>query len=215
MATASTGYGPSKFKLNFDGEADNYDRWEVKFLGYMRIKELKETILPRGNGEENPEDFDSKNELAFAELIQFLDDRSLSLVMRDAVDDGRAALKILRQHYQGKGKPRVITLYTDLTSLKFDESRETLTDYVIRAEDYVSKLRSAGERVTDSLLVAMVMKGLPPKYEQFVFGITQRERQVDDFTQFKIYLRNFEEQLKSMSHSNLDSVLKVSKQNYQ
>ena len=39
-----------------------------------------------------------KNAEAYAELIQFLDERSLSLVMRDAEDDGRAALEILKEH---------------------------------------------------------------------------------------------------------------------
>ena len=71
------------------------------------------TILAPPNGEIDA----SKNEEAFAELIQFLDDKSLSLVMRDAVDDGRKALEILREHYAGTGKPRVISLYTELTSL--------------------------------------------------------------------------------------------------
>lgn len=41
----------------------------------------------------------AKNDEAYAELIQFLDDRSLSLVMREAADDGRGALKILRDYY--------------------------------------------------------------------------------------------------------------------
>ena len=36
-----------------------------------------------------------KNAEAFAELIQFLDERSLALVMRDARDKGREAFKIL------------------------------------------------------------------------------------------------------------------------
>jgi len=48
----------------------------------------------------------------FAELIKFLDDRSLALVMRDAVDDGRRALEILSEHYAGRGKPRIVLLYT-------------------------------------------------------------------------------------------------------
>ena len=35
-------------------------------------------------------------------------------MMRDAKDDGRKAIEILREHYVGKGKPRVIALYTEL-----------------------------------------------------------------------------------------------------
>jgi hypothetical protein len=45
----------------------------------MRLRKLKDTILPAEGQAVNA----MKNEEAFAELIQFLDDRSLSLVMRD------------------------------------------------------------------------------------------------------------------------------------
>ena len=38
------------------------------------------------------------NEIAFAELIQYLDERSLTLVMREALDYGRKAWKILKKH---------------------------------------------------------------------------------------------------------------------
>ena len=51
---------------------------------------------------------------AFAKLVQCLDDR-ISLfgrVICEAKDDGERALEVLRRHYQGKGKPRVIALYT-------------------------------------------------------------------------------------------------------
>ena len=109
-----TGYGPrTRYgRLLFDGDDQKYEQWEIKFLGYIRFK-LKDTITAA-------EDTDidaAKNEEAFAELIQFLDDKSLALVMRDAQDDGKKALKILRAHYTGTGKPRVISLYMELTSL--------------------------------------------------------------------------------------------------
>ena len=56
-----------------------------------------------------------KNADLYAELIQVLDDRSLSLVMRVAPNNGRKAFKILKDHYRSKGKPRIIALYTELT----------------------------------------------------------------------------------------------------
>ena len=95
----------------------------------MRLQKLKDVILKPLS-----EDVDaSKNEEAFAELIQFLDDKSLSLVMRDALDDGRKSLNILRSHYAGNSKPRIIALYTELTSL-VKQPNESVTDYIIRAE---------------------------------------------------------------------------------
>ena len=132
-----------------------------------------------------------KNAQAFAQLSLLLDPRSLSLVMRDARDDGKKAMEILRSHYQSSGKPRIITLYTELTSLK-KGSDETITDYVLRAETASTMLKSAGEEVSDSLLVAMVLKGLPAEYQPFVAIVTQSEEDYA-FAKFKASLRSFEE----------------------
>ena len=50
----STGYGPrhnapGRFgRLIFDGDERNYKQWEIKFLGYMRLRDLKTTILADG-----------------------------------------------------------------------------------------------------------------------------------------------------------------------
>ena len=98
-AENSTGYGPSRWgRLCFDGDEQKYEMWETRFLGYMRMKNLKSIILPASvDTQVDP----AKNEEAFAELIQLLDDRSLALVMRDAKDDGEKALEILRCHYAG------------------------------------------------------------------------------------------------------------------
>ena len=80
----------------------------------MRLRKLKDAITAADDVDITA----AENEETFAELIQFLDDKSLALVMRDARDDGRKALKILQAHYAGTGKPRVISLYTELTSQK-------------------------------------------------------------------------------------------------
>lgn len=94
---ASTGYGPRKEfgsrwnRLCFDGDEKNYELWETKFLAHLRLLSLKKTILsepPDEDGDGAEEDA-KKNEDAYAELVQLLDDKSLSLVMRDAADDGR------------------------------------------------------------------------------------------------------------------------------
>ena len=46
---------------------------------------------------------DERNEEAYAELVQFLDDKSLSLIIREPADKGRIGVNICR-HYAGKGK---------------------------------------------------------------------------------------------------------------
>ena len=184
----SKGYGPSHSQgrwngLCFDGDDSRYEQWEVKMLAYLRLRKLKRIVLGECSYDA------AKNEEAFAEIVQFLDDRSLSLIMRDAKDDGRKALQILREHFAGSGKPRIISLYTVLTSLQ-KSPEETVTDYVIKAENAANALKNAGELVSDGLLVAMVMKGLTRNYKAFVVVMTQTDK-VLTFSVFKTSLRSY------------------------
>ena len=171
---SSTGYGSQvrgKWEnLMFDGDSDHYEQWEIKFLAYMKLRKLKKTILPSEAIDNN------KNEEAFSELVQFLDDTSLGLIIRDARDNGRKALEILREHYAGTGKPRIISLYTVLTLLQ--------------------ALKNAREVISDSLLIAMVMKGLPREYQSFVAVMAQQDK-VLTFLEFKAALRSYEDTVKT------------------
>ncbi|KXJ21573.1 Chromobox protein-like 7 [Exaiptasia diaphana] len=128
MAQTSTGYGPRR-TLIFDGDETKYELWEVKFLGHLRLQKLFDVAIKQ-EGETDAPSAD-KNANVFAELVQCLDDRSLSLVIREANNDGRKAIEVLREHYQGKGNPRIIALYTELSSLKM-KNDETSTDYILR-----------------------------------------------------------------------------------
>ncbi|XP_051793461.1 prolyl 4-hydroxylase subunit alpha-2 isoform X11 [Acanthochromis polyacanthus] len=214
--TVPTGYGPSKEfgsrwnRLLFDGDEKNYELWETKFLAHLRLLDLKTTILggaPAAGSDGVAADA-NKNEEAYAVLIQLLDDKSLSLVMRDAADDGRKALQILRDHYAGKGKPRVISLYTELTSLQ-KGMNESVTDYIIRAETAITALRNAGETLSDGLLTAMILKGLPDVFKPFSVHITQSDSTLS-FADFKTKLRSYESTEKcGASGSGEDSVMKV------
>ena len=199
-----TGYG-AHAALHFDGNEEKYELWECRFLSYMRIKKLKKAISPDG-----PAVSTEEKEDAFAELVQHIDERSLALIMRDAKDDGRKALKILRNHYAGYGKPRVLSMFRKLTSLQMEED-EDLTGYLIRAENMVTALKQAGEKFSDNLLIAAVLKGLPAQYEPFDVYINQttRDKKIN-FLDFKMMIRNFEENNKSKGDikSNI-TVMKV------
>ena len=101
MSTA-TGYGPSpshsdnndrssfgatcsaspRPRLLFDGDERKYSLWEVKFLAFMKLRNLDSVF--KNLDEESAEIDQNKSEEAYAEPVQVLDDRSLSLIIRDA-----------------------------------------------------------------------------------------------------------------------------------
>ena len=95
-----------------------------------------------------------KNAREYAELVLLLDDVSFSLVMRDAKENGKKAIDILRETYLEKSKPRIISLYGELASLRITGSGSA-TDYVIRAETSATSLNMAGETISDSLLYSL------------------------------------------------------------
>ena len=214
MAT-SIGYGPSSLlaKYCFDGDEKNFELWETRIMGYMRIKKLHDVFADLDTERNIAAD---KNALAFAELIQFLDERSLALIIRDAKDNGRKAFKILKEHYQSSGKPRMISLYTQLGTLKMSHD-EDVTDYILRGETAAHMLKQCGHDVPDPLLVAMVLKGLPDEYQAFTVIVTQSETEFT-FQKFKTALRNFEEtekhrHMKNGGKNNSNSVMGMKNEN--
>ena len=168
----------------FFGKEKEYVIWETRFLEYMVIKNLQDTILP-STTDPDP----GKNEKAYAELVLVLDVTSLSIIMNDAKNDGRGALKLLKAHYRGSGKPRILTLYSNLCNLKYD-GEEDLTVYISRAERLASNLKAAHETISDSLLVAMVMKGLPSTFDSFIVFVTQSAKDYT-FPELKLAIRDF------------------------
>ena len=83
----------------------------MKFIGFCRLQKLYDAILPPSEGGVADADLtDVKNAEAFAELSLALNDRSLSLIIHDAKNDGRKSLKILRQHFVAASETRVIGL---------------------------------------------------------------------------------------------------------
>ena len=203
MATATnpTGYGPRKAVI-FNGNESKYELWEVKFLAQMRLQKLYDVFVP--DPEKTAPDVAKKAD-AFAELVQCLDDRSLSLVIREARDDGPGALAILRQHYQGKGKPRVISLYTELTTLKKADNK-SIVDYVIRAETAATALKNADEVISDPLLIAMVLKGLPSNFKTFSAIVIQRDKEMT-FAEFKVALRNHEKSERGQNDETEENIM--------
>ena len=201
MTEMPIGYGQTRDRMFFDGDEGRYDLWEIKFLSMLKLKKLDGII---DSTSESPDA--EKNSQIFAHLVQLLDDKSLSLIITDAKNDGKKAVEILRSHYVGNTKPRIISLYTELTSLKLSPS-ESVTDYVLRGEKSATSLKTAGETISDSLLIAMLLKGLPDEFRAFCTVITQKEKDLT-FSEFKRYLRSYAESEKCRSSSSEDRVLK-------
>ena len=166
-------YGSRWNRLLLDGNETKYEIWETKFLIHLRTVVLKDAILNKNlNGVETDTE---RNEEARGEFIQFLDDNRLSLSTREASDNGREALRILRDHYSSKWKPRIIPLNTEIISLK-KEPNESMEDNII-TKATLTTLRNTGESLSDSLIIVIVLKGLPDTFNSFTLYLTNNSPQ--------------------------------------
>lgn len=85
---------------------------------------------------------------------------------------------------------------------------ETVTDYMIRAENIIAALRDAGENMSDGLLVVTILNGLPDSFRALAVHVTQNEDDVT-FKDFKRRLRVYEESEKMRTTGSMDSVMKT------
>lgn len=107
----------------------------------------------------------------------------------------------------GTCKPRIISLYTELTSLQ-KKAGESVTDCVIRAETAITALRSEEETLSDVLTIAIVLKGLRESFKPFPIFITHSDDKMT-FSEFKTKLRDCESTEKFNATSEDDSVMKT------
>ena len=63
---------------------------------------------------------------------------------------------------------------------------------MLRSEQAATPLKGVGEVISDSLLIAMILKGLPKAFNAFSIVITQKNKK-QTFLEFTGTLRSYEE----------------------
>ena len=81
---------------------------------------------------------------------------------------------------------------------------------MLRAETAAAMLKSAGERISDSLLVALVLKGLPGEYKPFI-TVTTQKKGPEDFITFQAPLHSYKQTRKCCDEENTENVMYVNK----
>ncbi|KAG1714026.1 hypothetical protein GQR58_001873 [Nymphon striatum] len=96
---------------------------------------------------------------------------------------------------------------TNRTDFSKDISRRKYYRHVIRAETAVTALNNADEKVSDSLLIAMILKGLPASFKPIIVVTTQSDQQ-QSFIKFNSALGDYRATEKSKDKPVDSSVMK-------
>ena len=168
MATwIPTGYGPRTSKIFFTSNESKYELWEVKFQGYPRLQHLHQIILSTIDQNDGM-DFVEKNATVFEELIQYLDDKFV-ISNKRCKRQWKKGLKNIKGTLFIKRKAEN---YFHL----WEDCNWSITDYIFKAENISNSLKEAGEIISNGLLIAIVLKWLPPNFKPFTVVITQKKK---------------------------------------
>ena len=141
-------------------------------------------------------------------LALTLDATTLILIRKDCAEDdgigdGVKAWKILQERFLCVETPTVVTLVAQLARLRLQDS-EDLDSFFIRGQELLTSLQELGEAVTETLFNALILKGQPMRYENFV--IQECFNPSMNFTELKKRLRNFHESAAQRHKEQSDSV---------
>ena len=94
-----------------------------------------------------------------------------------------------QQRYSNVKRPIVISLVRQFFRLQLDEN-EKLSEYFIRAQELMSQLTEAVEKISETLFNASFLNGLIEKYEHFI--VQESFNPAANFTELRTRLQNFD-----------------------
>ena len=140
-------------------------------------------------------DIKEKRNNVWCHLALTLDATTLTLMRHDCagddgIGDGAKAWKRLQERFQSVETPTVVTLVAQLARLQLEDA-EDLDSFFIRGQELLTRLQEAGKAVSETLFNALVLNGLPMRYERFV--IQESFNPETNYTEFRKRLQNFHE----------------------
>ena len=111
-------------------------------------------------------------------------------LVKTAKHNGTQAWKHLQDCFKSRGRPRINQRLNKLTNLRMN-SQESMGDYLMRAEELHLNLTDVGENVSDQMLCAVVLKGLPNSFASSV-TVSKSSQEVKTFGDLKRDLLNFD-----------------------
>ena len=117
------------------------------------------------------------------------------LIRHDCVDhkglgDGEKPWGLLQERFRSNETVTVVSMMRQLARLALRED-EALHTYFIKAQELSTRLEQAGEHLSEPLLNAMVLNGLPERYDLFV--VHESFNPAGRFVELRTRLTNHEE----------------------
>lgn len=158
----------------FKGE--NFEFWRIKMQTLFKSQELWEIVedeVPDEADEAKVRENKKKDAKALFFIQQGMHDTVFSRI--SIVETANKAWTILEKEFKGSSKVitvRLQSLRRDFETLIMQES-ESVQDFLSRTITIVNQMKSYGEEISDSIVVAKVLRSLTPKFDHVVAAIEE------------------------------------------
>ena len=129
----------------------------------------------------------------------------------DGIGDEAKAWNFFQERFQSVETTVVVTLVAQLAQLELKNS-EDLDGFFIRGQEFFTRLQEAGEAFSETLFNALVINGLPMRYENFV--VQKCFKPASIFTEVSKRLQNFHESTAQRSNGQSGSVALAMKRDF-
>jgi hypothetical protein len=116
-----------------------------------------------------------KSNRAYGILVQCLQDEQLRLMQNVQRGDAHGVWKILLDTYERKSMATKVQLLERLFALT-KQPLESITSYIARLTEIERKLNAQEEKVSESILVYVLLRGLPATYTSIVQLIKMKDQ---------------------------------------
>jgi Trp operon repressor len=167
--------------------------------------------LQAGDDAQGKADRDAKNMIkdaskrAYSALIGALNRSQLTLVQHVSIGDAHGVWQVLLVQYERKSVATRVALIEQLLTIKMEGS-EHVALYVARVQGLVRKLAEQEELISDTILLFVLLRGLPSRFGTLVTLLKMKDSMVLDHVIEA--LKNEEERMKSApsTHQMEDTV---------
>ena len=182
----------------FSGKGEDFATCSTRFIAYIQAKNLIESLTgtvvervqPAALGdaptndqpetlrvateefENNRKKFPDDKISGWCMLALTLDSTSLILIQQDCAgkdgrSDGTRPWYFLKEMFRSEELPTVAAFVSQIDRMQL-KADKALHEHLIRAQELMTRLSDAGEKLSEAIFIALVLKDFPDRFENFV-----------------------------------------------
>ncbi|OQS06042.1 hypothetical protein THRCLA_20458 [Thraustotheca clavata] len=152
----------------------NYQQWAKATTDRLEKEGLDKYLNA------NPNNYKIDDDLAAMAYVRLSLHRHDLMYLKEA-KTAYETWETLRKHYEGKSGVHLLLLYTQMSNLRWIESKGSLSDFAQAFLELKNKMEMAGDTTPESAFIIQFMALLPSRFNRAILNILHDSTKVTEF----------------------------------